>query len=280
MHYIIIVSVLVVAWWSRCQWTCQQGSWSQRYSRALSFFLCPPFLILMTAIALLCMGTQGKMGGFHTGWLSYLLAVSCLIIAAILWVQLALQGWESLQSARSCPALNLAGKPVRLLNTQALFAAQIGFWRPELVVSQGLLQSLDEAHLETVLAHEQGHSHYHDTFWFFWLGWIRKCTAWLPNTEPLWQELLVLRELRADNWAASQVDPLLLAESLLLVVSTPVFSTEITCAALDCADSRDRLEERIDALLGTPQPMSSPSLQSWNWLLLTLLPLVTVLFHN
>jgi Zn-dependent protease with chaperone function len=276
----MIVAALFVAWWLRSLWTCQGGTWNERWQRGLFFFLCPPLLILMTAIALLFMGTQGKMGGFHTGWFSYLLAVSCLLIAGILWLKLAWGGWQSLKSARNCPGLNLAGKPVRLLDTGVLFAAQIGFWQPELVVTQGLLQSLDEAHLETVLAHEQGHYYYHDTFWFFWLGWVRKCTAWLPNTEALWQELLILRELRADNWAASQVDPLLLAESLLLVVSTPAVSSEIACAALDCADSRQRLEERIDALLGEPQPMSSSSLQSLTWLLWVFLPLITVLFHS
>gem|GEM_PF-1996989 len=174
-------------------------------------------------------------------------------------------GWRSLQSARHCPLVHLEGKQVRLLNTAALFAGQIGFWQPELVVSQGLLQTLSPNHVESVLAHEQGHFYYRDTFWFFWLGWVRSCTAWLPNTDALWQELLVLRELRADSYAASQVDPLLLAESLLLVVSNgSVFSqSEICCAAL--GDSvGDRLEQRIEALLAPPNHTPEAKFPSWH----------------
>jgi Zn-dependent protease with chaperone function len=233
----------------------------------------------MTAIALLCMGPQGKMGGVYTGWFSYVLALTSLGFFSCLCVKLAISGWRSLQSTRHCPLINLEGKQVRLLDTEALFAGQIGFWHPELVVSEGLLQKLSPSHLESVLAHEQGHFYYRDTFWFFWLGWVRSCTAWLPNTDALWHELLVLRELRADSYAASQVDPLLLAESLLLVVSNgSVFSqSEICCAALG-ADVGDRLEQRIDALLALPN--HTPETVSWHGFLLALLPLVTVLFHT
>ncbi len=280
MHLIMILAALAVAWWLRLRWAEPRGTWLQRWQQSLFLFLFSPLLLLMTAIAVLCMGTQGQMLGLQTGWFSYVLTLSCLGIVVVLCLKLAWEGWQSLKSARNCPPLNLEGRQVRLLNTGALFAAQIGFWQPELVVSQGLLQTLAPAHLETVLAHEQGHYYYRDTFWFFWLGWMRSCTAWLPNTDALWQELLVLRELRADHWAALQVDPLLLAESLLMVVSTSPVSSEVFCAALDSASSRDRLEERIDALLAQPKLTPKPSFQSWTWVFLAFLPLVTVLFHT
>jgi Zn-dependent protease with chaperone function len=223
------------------------------------------------------MGTQGKMGGMYTESFSYLVALIFLGFFNMLGIKLAFQGWKSIKSACECPQIDLAGKQARLLQTEALFAGQMGFWRPELVVSQGLLQILSPVHLESVLAHEQGHYHYRDTFWFFWLGWMRSCTAWLPNTEPLWQELLVLRELRADSYAASQVDPLVLAESLLLVVSNSPMKSDICCAALGAGD---RLEQRIEALLTPPEPISETQLQSWHIFLLAFLPLVTVVFHT
>ena len=175
---------------------------------------------------------------------------------------------------------NIRGILVRILDTNALFTAQIGFWHPELVVSEGLLQTLDSAHLEAVFAHEEAHYYYRDTFWFFWLGWVRSCTAWLPNTEALWQELLVLRELRADARAAQQVDPLLLAESLLLVVSVLPAPCESFCAALSAVAPRSRLEERIEALLAQPEEQSSINRWFWLWLLLAFLPLLSVPFHN
>lgn len=279
MHLLMILMALAISVWFRHSWSDSQDTWKQRWQRTLFFFLFPPLLIIMTAIALLCMGPQGKMGGLQAGWFGYVFALILLAFFAALCIKLAWQGWRSVKSARECPIVNLAGRQVRLLNTGALFAGQIGFWQPELVLSQGLLETLSPTHLETVLAHEQGHYHYRDTFWFFWLGWVRSCTAWLPNTDALWQELLVLRELRADAHAASQVDPLLLAESLVLVISTPPITSEICCAALG-SSSVARLEQRIEALLEQSEPTSESHLLSWHSFLLALLPLITVIFHS
>ncbi|MBD2571253.1 M56 family metallopeptidase [Anabaena lutea] len=277
MHLFMIVSAVTIACWLRFSGYIPQGNWNLRWQRSLFLFLFPPLLIFMTAISVVCMGTQGKMGGIYTDSFSYVLALIFLAFFNILGITLAFQGWKSIKSARECPFVNLAGKQARLLQTNALFAGQMGFWQPELVISQGLLQTLSPAHLESVLAHEQGHYHYRDTFWFFWLGWVRSCTAWLPHTEPLWQELLVLRELRADSYAASQVDPLVLAESLLLVVSNNPITSNICCAALGASD---RLEQRIEALLTPTEPTSESQLQSWHIFLFAFLPLLTVVFHT
>ncbi|KYC41972.1 peptidase M56 BlaR1 [Scytonema hofmannii PCC 7110] len=279
MHIFMIVAALTVAYWMRSKSTRIHGNWNEQWQKILFLFLFPPLLIFMTDIALLCMGPQGKMGGLQTGCFGYVLALIVLAFIAISCVKLALEGWRSIKSTRNCFPVNIAGRQVRVLNTRALFAGQIGFWQPELVLSEGLLQTLTPEQLETVFAHEQGHFHYRDTFWFFWLGWARFCTAWLPNTEALWQELLTLRELRADIYAASRVDPLLLAESLLLVASTPPISSEICCAALG-SSSADRLEQRIEALLEEPQPIPKSNLRFWKSFLLAFLPMVTVIFHT
>ncbi|MEA5619480.1 M56 family metallopeptidase [Cronbergia sp. UHCC 0137] len=286
MHLLMIITAVTVAWTLRYFGNIPQGNWNWRWERSLFLFLFPPLLIFMTAVAVLCMGTQGQMGGMYTGSFSYILALITLTCFSLLCIKLALQGCKSIQSTLQYPQLNLAGKQARILPTKALFAGQIGFWQPELVVSQGLLQTLSPAHLESVLAHEQGHYHYRDTYWFFWLGWVRSCTAWLPNTEPLWQELLVLRELRADSYAAVQVDPLILAESLLLVVSNNPVTEEICCAALGTIGGvneihrRYRLEERIEALLTPPEATIKTQLKSWHIFILGFLPLATVIFHN
>jgi Zn-dependent protease with chaperone function len=281
MHLIIICAALAAALSIRHSVTNIQGNWNWRWRQALFLFLFPPLLVFSTAIALLCMGTQGRMGIWQTGCISYVFAFCSLFAFVTILVKLAYQGFLSIESTRNCPLILLEKQPVRLLNTQAMFAGQIGFWHPELVISEGLLQNLSPAHLETVLAHEQGHYHYRDTFWFFWLGWIRECTAWLPNSATLWEELLLLRELRADARAASQVDPLLLAESLLLVVSNQTLTSDVLCAALGSSSHGDRLEQRIEALLTIPESSSvQVNHKSWHYFLLALLPLVTVLFHQ
>lgn len=248
MHLLMLITAVAIAYTLRYSAYIPQGNWHLRWSRTLFFFLFPPLLILMTVMAVVCMGTQGQMGGIYTDYFSYVLGWFFLVFLVFVALKLAWQGWQSLKSARECPTITVTGQSARLLPTSALFAGQIGFWSPELVVSQGLLKHLSPQQLESVLAHEQGHYSYRDTFCFFWLGWIRSCSACLPKTELLWQELLMLRELRADSYAAARVDPIVLAESLLLVVSSQPLAWDICCAALSSAKV-DRLQQRIDALL-------------------------------
>lgn len=276
MHLGLILMAVAIAWAVRC---VGQGSsqWSDRWQHALSQFLLPPLLLLTTALAVLCMGTQGRMLGLPVGWIGYSLAIGFwgFALAKLLW--LLGMGWRSIRQIKALP--QATEQEARLLHSPTLFAAQIGFWHPELVVSEGLLATLDADQLHAVLTHEQAHRHYRDTFWFFWLGWVRQLTNWLPQTEALWQELLLLRELRADRWAAERVDPLLLAEALLLVVRAPVVAIEDHCAAFGSFDRVDRLTERIDALIA-PQPVLQARAIAWAWLLVAALPLVTLGFHN
>ncbi|NET56270.1 MAG: M56 family metallopeptidase [Symploca sp. SIO2E6] len=293
MHLLMMLLALGLAWLLRLAWQPATGNWSQRWQRALLFFLLPPLLLLMTAVAVLCMGSQGEMIGLRTGWLSYWLVFAGVGISLVCCLQLAVAGWQSWRQVRSYPRIVLGsrewgmgngewgiGSTARLLENPTLFIAQIGFWQPELVVSQGLLQALTPEHLAAVLTHEEAHRYYRDTFWFFWLGWVRHFSVWLPNTEVLWQELLLLREIRADGWAAQRVDALLLAESLLMVVSASVRGAENFCAAFSCTVPRNRLQERIDALLGEIDYFAPSSIWTWSWLTLVLLPLLAVPFHG
>ena len=281
MHLIMILAALSLAWLLRLSQPDNSGSWSHRWGRSLLLFLFPPLLLLMTALAVLCMGPQGQMIGLQASWFSYSLALSFLGLLGILGVKLGWQGWQSVEQTRTHPLQDLGGSSARVLETPALFSALIGFWQPELVVSQGLLTTLTPNQIDAVIAHEQAHYHYRDTFWFFLLGWLRSSTAWLPNTEALWQELLLLRELRADLRAARQVDPLLLAESLLLVVSHPVMQSQSVCVAFSDAAQTNRLQERIEALLAESASPTQPQAGwSWLWLCLALLPLITVPLHT
>ena len=281
MHLMMIVAALGLAWSVRGSWSDSQGEWSKRWQRSLLLFLFPPLLLIMTTVAVLCMGPQGRMVGFSAGWFSYLLALGFFGLVGILGIKQALQGWRSVKQTRTYPLQEFADRFGRVLDTPVLFSALIGFWQPELVVSQGMLNTLAPTHLDAVIEHEQAHYYYRDTFWFFWLGWVRVCTAWLPNTEALWQELLLLRELRADRWAAQKVDPLLLAESLLMVVSYPVMPMTSVCAAFSDVAQTNRLTQRIEALLAESESPPQPKARwSWIWLLLTFLPLATVPFHT
>lgn len=278
MHTIMIFLALILSWCLRINFkTSKDNSWEE----LLFFFLFPPLLLMMTAIAVLVMGYKGVMLGLNTSWLSYSVAFNFLVFAIVLLLKLAYQARLSCRLVASYPQRFLAGYRLRILNTTFPYSGQIGFWQPELVVSQGLLDSLDEEHLQAVLAHEQAHYYYQDTFWFFWLGWLRSVTFWLPHSEVLWQDLLFFRELRADQRAAQQVDNLVLAESLLQVAQQVNFAfNPIFSAAFSCNMPSDRLSARIDALLDETELPLSFSWHIFLCLLLSCLPIVTLPFHN
>lgn len=286
MHSVMLLGSLGLAWGLRYDWQSSHNvsvTWQIRWHRALFCFVLPPLLVITTAIAVLCMGSEGQMIGLQAGYVSYAIALIFLVYSIFRAGQLAWTGWQSLQKLKKLVIhrdATASNDDMQLLNIPMLFAAQIGFWRSHLFVSQGLLDTLDSEHLEAVLLHERAHAHYHDTFWFFWLGCLRQIMPWLPNTQVLWEELLLLRELRADRWASQYSDGLLLAESLLEMVSHNMLPSETFTAAFGSTNTSDRLEERINFLLTEPEPLPKFSWRSLFWLGFSLLPLAVLPLHS
>ncbi len=255
---------------------------AHRWHCTLGLFLSAPLLLAMTAIAILWMGPVGQMVVPWEGVLSYGCALMIIGWSGGVGLNLWWQGSRSLVQLQQYPEIDLLGRTSRLIPHPHPYSAQVGFWRSQLVVSQGLLDTLDPDHLEAVLIHEHAHAIHHDTFWFFWLGWLRRLTSWLPYTEFLWQELLILRELRADHHAAQQIDPLLLAESLLTLATVPPASALIPptlAAAFDSPYPQNRLLQRLTALTTPPTTSPTPPLLAL-WLLPSLLPLIAIPFHH
>jgi Zn-dependent protease with chaperone function len=229
IHKKIVMALLILlltvgsVWSLRMTWIESNGQWGDRWYSALRQFLLPPLLLLATAIAI---PLQMLSHSVIWSWDRKLICAVCVVFlgwALLLGLHLMQRGKRMLQQVNLYPEMNLYAATARIADFSLPYSAQIGFWRPTLVVSTGLFTVLEPCHIEAVLAHEQAHSHYRDTFWFFWLGWVRRTTSWLPGTEAIWQELLLLRELRADQYAALQTNPFLLAEALLLVAqNTPM----------------------------------------------------------
>jgi Zn-dependent protease with chaperone function len=282
MHLLVLVAILTIAWllrYTRSATDLHNTDWQT----TLIIFLLPPLLLLASASAIIWMGPHGRMVWMGNDWLSYDLAIGFLGYAIVNLLVLASSGWQMLHQIRSYPIVVLGDRYVRLLDLATPYSAQIGFWEPELVITQGLLDTLAAEQLEAVLAHEQAHYHYRDTWCFFWLGWLRQMTGWLPQTDAIWQELIMLRELRADRWAADRTDPLLVAEALLAIVQNTSIFAENICAAFSQTATANRLTQRITALLDRPAP-TPENLKShqktWAWLLLALVPFLAIPFHN
>lgn len=277
MHLLMILMAIATAYGVRWHEALPKLTWQERWQTALFRFLFPTLLLLSTAIALVCMGSQGVMMGLKSGWLSYGIGLGfcgysvCILITSF-W-----QGWQTVNQISALPQTKLADQTLRIWESQNIFAAQIGFWQPQLVVSSGLIQKFDHLHLEAVIKHEQAHLLYRDTFWFFCLGCCRQITSWLPYTTSIWQELLLLREIRADQWAAKSIDPLILAESLLWTVGNMGFSPNVSAAL---GQFSDRLEERIETLLTETREELKTPIHSWSWLGLTCLPFISIFLHS
>ncbi|MGB3493734.1 MAG: M56 family metallopeptidase, partial [Elainellaceae cyanobacterium] len=215
MHFGMIAIAIGLGWLVRFLWLRFSDPQCPSWTPTLAAFLCPPFLLWMTAIAILCMGHHGRMMGNSVGWVSCVIASGWCLYGLGLLLYAGWQTWRSHQSLSHCPPVTLLPAPssaqairARFLDISIPFAAQVGFWRSHLVVSAGILSHLPHNQVQAIVCHEQGHAHYRDCFWFFWLGWLRRMMLWLPATDALWQDLIVLRELRADQWAAQRVDRL------------------------------------------------------------------------
>jgi Zn-dependent protease with chaperone function len=279
MHSIMILMALAIALGLRLIPISIKGDWEQRWQRSLFCFLFPPLILITTVLAILLMGAQGEMLGVKASWFSYWLGCAFILSLTLNLAKLAHQIWRSQQKIITYQKQLIQEKPAYLINIDLPYIAQIGFWQPKLVVSQGLLKILDESQLEAVLAHEQAHLYYYDNFCFFWLGWLRASTSWLINTETFWEELLLLREIRADLAAVKTVDALVLAESLLTVAQTSLQPDSCFAIGFSLPLPANRLAQRIDALINHATLPNSPNLIYWSWLLLLLAPWATIPFH-
>ncbi len=279
MHLWTIAIAIIIACIVRAQKVSSAKTWSKRWQENLFLLLFPVLLLLSTAIAILYMGCHGAMLGVQVGSWGCGVAASILLYAVACLIKLIYQSYIASSRLKTYPLQSIESTTARIIDLDLPYTAQIGFWHPELVVSRGLLDTLDREHLSAVFAHEEAHLHYRDTFIFFWLSWIAAISHWLPNTEAVWQELLLLRELRADAKAAQEVDFLLLAESLLAVSQAAIKSEPLWSASFNDYAIGERLNERIDSLLAPTQPLIEKRWQQWSWVSLLFLPLLTIPLH-
>ncbi|MDX1977662.1 MAG: M56 family metallopeptidase [Pseudanabaenaceae cyanobacterium bins.68] len=290
MHLTLgLLTLIVICLW---RWQWQRSVSCGRYH--LAQFLLPVLAFGGLAIAVFSMATEGLMLGIaiHGGWVARWLIGTIAAASLIHLLYLCGCGWRAGQKLKQLELVDFFDTKARLLPTPLPFAAQVGFWRSQLVVSTGLLERLSPAQLEAVFYHEQGHGLNHDCLWFFGLGWLRQITSWLPHTLAIWQRLLLERELQADRYACQFVDPLTLAEALLQVVSyrgedlSPLAQVGGSDRPDDSLDDPlgSRLEIRVQQLLDLRTNSSaqrSPASFTWLCLLLSAaLPLVWIPLHQ
>jgi Zn-dependent protease with chaperone function len=278
-----------IAWrWIWCPLS-PDSPWQTRWESALSAFCLPPLMVLLAAVAVIAMGHHGTMMGQSVSpvgcWVSWGgLALASGVLTYSLGCAVR-TGWQ----LRQYPVVALPeGGQARCLPVDLPLAAQVGLWRSALLVSRGWLEQLTTEEQQATLAHEQAHADYRDPFWFLWLGLVRRFSIWLPHTEALWEELLLLRELRADQRATATSDSLLLAELLVKLSRQITLASHLEVYLEDGVGFNDgrslsRLEQRVNALL-EPPPLPERSVSLWLrqviGLMVATLPLAATWLHT
>jgi Zn-dependent protease with chaperone function len=284
---LLLTGLIAVVW--RWRWRSTAGPWAARWQSALVAFCLPPLMILLAASAVLSMGHHGTMMGWSVSPLGCWVSLGALgfasgVVAHTLMRMAATQ--LRLRQYRTVPLPT--GGHARCLEIDLPVAAQVGLWHSSLLVSRGWLEHLTLAEQQAMVAHEQAHADYRDPLQFLGLGMIWRFSSWMPNTQTLWEELLLLREIRADQRAARTSDPLLLAELLVklsrqMTLATQGYASDIEpCVGFNESLSLSRLEQRVNALL-EPDSAAEPAvpvLGRLMWLIVAVLPLATTWLHS
>ncbi|HBN07128.1 MAG TPA: hypothetical protein DD435_00270 [Cyanobacteria bacterium UBA8530] len=135
-------------------------------------------------------------------------------------------------------------------------AFTIGIFRPTIVLSQWVLDQLDEKELEGVLAHEWAHCLHRDNLVMTIAAWLRDCTFYLFFVNRALKSLLAEKELHADLRAAQITGrPAALASALYKfgqATSLQLFAPAIETVVQGFG--KDLIEPRIHSLLGKTMP--------------------------
>ncbi|WP_017293686.1 M56 family metallopeptidase [Geminocystis herdmanii] len=280
MHFILIFTALFIAYTVRSISTLKQVKYQKKWGLSLFLFTFPPLLLLMTCLAVFLMGYHGEMWGIKASKFSYYLAEGFVIFAIFTLIKTIWNLHQLSLLIQEYPLANINGEDIKIIDTSFPYAAQVGFWDSQLVLSQGLIQLLSPEHLNAVIAHETAHKINRDPFFFFWLSYLERLTFWLPNNQNLWNNLLLLRELRADKIASKTVDFLLIAEALLTVTNASIEQEKPLKFNWECPFTNCRLEERIDNLLTESDESSNFNWGQVIWLFLVFIPWIFFPFHN
>ncbi|HEY9764719.1 MAG TPA: M56 family metallopeptidase [Chroococcales cyanobacterium] len=149
-------------------------------------------------------------------------------------------------------------------------AFTLGMFRPTIVLSQWVLDQLDEKELEGVLAHEWVHCLHRDNLVMTVAAWLRDCTFYLFFVNRALKSLLAEKELHADLRAAQITSrPAALASALYKFGQAP--SLQLFAPAIETVVQgfgKDLIEPRIQALLGKVQPSETPTVHFWELILM------------
>ncbi len=164
--------------------------------------------------------------------------------------------------ARATPVTTSSPYPVYEAADPAIFAWTAGFWRPIILVTQGLRESLPPEELDVVLAHEEAHASGHDNLILLVSRIIGGALLFFPGATRAHAGVQRSVEISADAFASRGTgDRLLVAMSVsrvarLLIDPVPFgsFAAQETTAAFAHGELA---VERVQRLVGDQSPAPS-----------------------
>lgn len=138
--------------------------------------------------------------------------------------------------------------PLRLLYSTRPLAFTVGLWRPQIVLSEGMVSSLTEDEVRAVLFHELGHVRSRDPMRLAVVRFLADALWFLPVARSLAKDFVDAVEEGADDWAVEATRrPMELAAALVKTARAGVASPMSLASALAGNLS---VEDRVERLLG------------------------------
>lgn len=138
--------------------------------------------------------------------------------------------------------------PVICLSEAAPFAFCRGLATPEIFVSTGLIELLDQEELSAVLAHEEAHASRRDPLRMLAARFLSGTALFLPIARLLEEQYVLSLEFEADRRAANAISLPHLASALLKLLEAPSGGTPVR-ASLDINPTEERIR-RLTAVAG------------------------------
>lgn len=156
--------------------------------------------------------------------------------------------WRTVQEFRS---RFLPRSQIELFSAPEPMAITVGYFSPRILLSSGLLETLDDQEIEAVLHHEAAHVRRLDPLRAFVTDACRSTLPFVPLIRYAASRFEVKKEVEADAAAIAAIgSPAPLASALAKVIAgMPTVATQ--------GVGLTPTQARIDALLGKPVPLQS-----------------------
>lgn len=203
-------------------------------------------------------------------WIVSALTALSVLAISIRSASLHLNQWRLGKTLVGTSERSPLGEDVRLLDQREPIAVTIGFFRPVILLSVGLLSLVPETTLQIILAHERAHVQRRDTFW---AHIDRQMLCLFPRSlrHTLQDELLLAREQACDVEVARLHGAAHVAQALTRIARHRFLNPS---SGLSIQDSS--LTRRVLYLLALPDDAASktPPARPHQGLFLLALPLL------